>query len=331
MNSLPYLKPIAQQPAETYMDRTIANLRNALLEHPEDELHLRQQLLICLQVKENEDEIIRFALELMEMDVDKIYAFDYFLILGRMYARKNDSINTIEYYQKAIAVDPTCCEPILELADFYENQFNYDAAIAVYDYLNNEHFDGMKEDMYRFKGYCYYNNKEYEKALACFQTAFKLYGDDKDEHLHNNIGACYASMNDFTAAFSHFGKALETNPQSYKAHYGLGLCYQETDDGYRAMHHYLEAIKLKPDYMDAYNNIAVVTINQEGDYKTGIEMLKKAIDNSPDTQSMTIVYLNLSRIYHKLCEFTLSDYYKTEYMKSVGFDVSCEDDEDEED
>ena len=329
MKGLPYLNPVAGEPAETYFDRTIANLRSALLEHPEDELHLRQQILIYMHVQGNVDETIGFALELMEMDVDKIYAFDCFHVLARMYAKKNDTVNTIEYYQKANAVDPTCCEPIIELAAFYEKQLNYDAAIAVYDYLNNEHFKYMKEDMYRDKGLCYYNKKEYEKALECFQAALEIHGDDKNEQLNTNIGGCYFSIKDFTAAFSHFGKALETNPQSAEAHYGLGLCYQHTDDGYRAMHHYFEAIKLKPDYMDAYNNIAAVTINQEGDYKSGIEMLKKAIDNCPDKKSMTIVYVNLSRAYNQLCEFTLADYYKAEYMKNLGFDVSFEDDEDD--
>lgn len=58
MNFLPYLKSVADQPAATFIERNIANLRNALLEHPEDELHLKQQILLFSQLKEKEDEVI---------------------------------------------------------------------------------------------------------------------------------------------------------------------------------------------------------------------------------------------------------------------------------
>jgi hypothetical protein len=46
------------------------------------------------------------------MDVDKIYALDCFLILGRMYAKKNDSIHTIEYYQKPLLLIPRVMIPL---------------------------------------------------------------------------------------------------------------------------------------------------------------------------------------------------------------------------
>jgi len=331
MSFLPYLKSVADEPAATYIERRIDNLRNALREHPEDELHLKQQILLYSQVdeKEDEDEVIGLALELIAIDVDKIYACDCFSILARMYAKKDETTKAIECYRKAIAADPECDETIMELAALYENEFDYDAAIAVYDYLDNECFDDMKECMYRYKGVCYYNKREYEKALACFQTSLEINSDDTDGTLSENIGACFLNMQHFTEAFSWFRKSLERNPQSADAHYGLGLCYQHTDDGYRAMHHYFEAVKIKPDFTDAYNNMAAVTINQEGDYKTGIEMLKKAIDNCPDKKSLIGVFLNLTRVYNRLREFTLADYYKAEYIKSVGFDVSFDDDDDD--
>ncbi|HEY4788089.1 MAG TPA: tetratricopeptide repeat protein [Bacteroidales bacterium] len=329
MNYLPYLKSVADEPAATYIERSIANLRNALYEHPEDELQLKQQILILSQIKGKEDEVIGLAFELIALDVDKIYALDCYLILGRMYAQKKETTKAIEYYRKVIADYPTEQEPILELAELYENQFDYDAAIAVYDYFDNECFEYMKESMYHYKGVCYYNKKEHEKALECFQTSLTLNADDEDGTLTENIGGCYFNMKNYTEAFSWFRKLLEKDPQSADAHYGLGLCYQHTDDGYRAMHHYFEAVKIKPDFTDAYNNIAAITINQEGDYKAGIEMLKKAIDSCTDKKSLTIVYLNLTHVYNKLREFTLADYYKAEYMKSLGFDVSFEEDEDD--
>lgn len=327
--SLPYLKSVAAQPAETYIERTIANLRNALREHPEDELYLKHQILLLSQTEEKEDVVIALAFELMALDLEKIYAADCFLILARSYVQKKDTKEAVIYYRKAIAADPELDPAITELAELYENQFDYDAAIATYNYLNTIY--DLKEYMYSSQGLCYFKKKEYEKALECFQTSLKLNPDDKDEECIHNIGACYINMKNYTEAFSLFGKWLEKNPNSAEAHYGMGLCYEHTGDGYRALHHYFEAVKIKPGYTDAYNNIAAVIINQEGDYKAGVEMLKKAIETSPDkdNKSLTLVYLNLTHIYKRLREFTLADYYKAEYMKSLGFDISFEEDDDD--
>lgn len=331
MNILPYRKSVADEPADTYVERNIAYLRDLLREHPEDELHLKQQILIFSHINEKEDDVIDLAFELMTIDVDKVYVCDCYFILARMYAKKKESKQAAEYYHKAIEADPEHDEAILELADLYESEFDYDAALDAYDYLDKPCFEDMKDSMYRYKGVCYYNKKEYEKALEYFQRSLETDSDDKTGTLFDDIGGCYFNMQNYTEAFGWFRKSLEKDPECAESHYGLGLCYQHTDDGYRALHHYFEAVKIKPDYINAYNNIAAITINQESDYKQGIAMLQKAIDNCEDTNSLTMVYLNLTRVYKRLCEFELADYYKAQYMKSLGFDVLFEDDDEDED
>jgi hypothetical protein len=44
-----------------------------------------------------------------------------------------------------------------------------------------------------------------------------------------------------------------------------------------------------------------------------------------------MIYLNLSRAYNTLGEFTLADHYKAEYLKSWGFDFIIEEDDDDDD
>ena len=117
-----------------------------------------------------------------------------------------------------------------------------------------------------------------------------------------------------------FKKALEKNPKSSNAHYGMGLCYQYTDDPYCALHHYFAAIKIKPDFIEAYNNIAAITINVEGDIKQGIEILNKALENNKDKESRSLIYQNLSRVYHRTYQYDLAEHYKKEFIKSVGLE-----------
>jgi hypothetical protein len=77
-------------------------------------------------------------------------------------------------------------------------------------------------------------------------------------------------------------------------------------------------LALKSDFTNAYINIAAITINDEGDIKRGIEMLYKALENNNDKESLTLIYQNLPRVYNKIHEYDLAEYYKKEFIKSVG-------------
>ena len=329
MNLPSYLNQISFEPKETYIERQLASLRKALEEHPEDKLQLKQQILILMQGKDA-DEVISLAFELLEADEEKKYIDDVYLILARTYADKKDSNQAIEYYRKTIANNPCIEEAILELAKLYIKQSDIDAALSVYDYLDNDAIDDGKSNMYRHKGTLYYNRKEWNKALDCYRRAHDIEADKADSWLIESIGETYWQKENYKESSKWFKKALEKNPQSWNAHYGMGLCYHHTDDPYRALHHYFEAIKIKPDFTYAYNNIATITINDEGDIKKGIEMLKKALETNNDKNALSQIYQNLSRVYRTIYEYDLADYYKKEFLKSVGLDILFSEEEDDE-
>jgi tetratricopeptide (TPR) repeat protein len=331
MRLLSYLNHVPDKPAETYIERQLANLHSALDEHPEDKVQLMHQILVFMFAKDP-DEIIRYAFELLEADEEMEYTDEIYTVLARTYADKNDINQAIEYYRKTIAIDPSNEAAIMDLAALYEKQKDIDSALSVYDHLDNEAIDGGKENMYRYKGTLYYNRKEWNKALDCYQRAYDLSTDNSDGWINESLGETYWQMKNYKESSNWFKKALEINPQSSNAHYGMGLCYQHTDDAYRALHHYFEAIKIKPDFTNAYNNIAVITINDEGDIKKGIEMLNNALETNNDKESLSQIYQNLSRVYNKIYEYDLAKYYKKEFLKSVGLDIFLsENDEDDED
>ena len=319
MRTLSYLSLVPDKPAKTYIDRQLAHLHNLLAEHPEDKVQLMHQILVYMFCKDP-DEIISYAFELLEADQKKEYTDEIYISLARAYTDKNELSQAIEYYRKSIAIDPVSCEIIYDLADLYVKQKDIDAALSVYEYLDNEAIKCGKEDMYRCKGTLYYNRMEYDKALDCYQRAYELSTDASDMWIIESIGETYWQMKNFKESSAWFKKALEINPQSSSAHYGMGFCYQNTDDAYRALHHYFEAIKIKPDYTNAYINIAAVTINDEGDIKKGIEMLNKALENNSDKNSLSLIYQNLSRVYHRTFEYDLAEYYKKKFIKSVGLE-----------
>lgn len=328
-NALPYLKTIPDEPDDTYAERNIAQLRKALREHPEDKLHLMQQLLIWMSVTEEYEEIIRLAEKLLAADTEKKYADDCYFTLARCYAEQKQTEKAIEYYRKTIETNPTIDEAITELMELYEEQFDYDNALKICELLDNEDILDGKENMYRYQGVIYYNKQEFDKALDCFKKALALYPEDKDGWITESIGETCWQKKEYDEAARWFKIALEKNPQSANAHYGMGLCYQDTDDYYRAMHHYTEALKIKPDFTNVYNNIAALTINHEGQLKKGIELLEKAIESTEDKNSIGNIYMNLARVYNKICEYDKANYYKAKFIKCCGFDVTFEEDEED--
>jgi tetratricopeptide (TPR) repeat protein len=332
MKTLTYFNVVPNEPHETYLDRQLANLHNMLVEHPEDKVHLMHVILVYMFDKDP-DEIISYAFEVLKEDKEMEYTVEIYLSLARAYIDKNDVNKAIEYYRKIIAIEPDCDEVIMDLGDLYTKQKDIDAALSVYDYLDNDAIEFGKENMNRYKGTLYYNRQEWDKALDCYQRAYEITADDSDGWIAESIGQTYWQMNDYRESSIWFKKALEKNPKSSNAHYGMGLCYQHTDDPYRALHHYFEAIKIKPDFTYAYNNIAAITINVEGEIKQGIEILNKALENNDDKESRSLIYQNLSRVYHRTLQYDLAEHYKREFLKSVGLEgfisKDVEDDEDD--
>jgi tetratricopeptide (TPR) repeat protein len=332
--SLPsYLAQVSELPSETYIERQIDNLSNAIAEHPEDKVLLKQQLLLWMQATKKIDETIQLAYDLINEDTEKRYTDDAYLILARSFVHKNDTEKAIAYYKDIIALDPTIEEAILELARIYEKKFDYDSALSVYDYLDNDDIDDGKESMYCHKAATYFNKKDSKKALEYYFKALELSPEDEDGWFGESIGATYWQMNNFEEASKWFKQVLEKHPDSVYAHYGMGLCYQNADDSYRALHHYYEGLKIDPTDTNTLNNIAAITINDEGNIKEGISILEKALESTTDEKLLGQIYLNLSRVYSRICDYDRHEYYKAKFFKSVGLDdlFTLEEDDDDDD
>src|SRR5665213_2489263 len=304
-----YLQNIADEPRETYFARHIAPIRQALIDHPEpeDAVHILQQLLIYVSIQDPEERII-LAEKLFAMDTKKQYIEDVYIVLARCYAKKNEIKKAVEYYYKGFEIDPTQAEFIIEWAQLYATNLDFDNALDVYKLLDNDEIENGKENSYRYRGTIYYNRQEFDKAMDCYQNALAIYPEDEDGVLTENIGGTYWQQKQYDQAMQWFKKALEKNPKSAQAHYGMGLCYQGTED-YRAMHHYTEALKIKPDFTAVFNNIAFIAVNHDGELKKGIEMLEKAVESAEDKNSLGLVYLNLAKIYGMISDYDKAEYY----------------------
>jgi len=152
---LSYLKTIPDEPSETYFERLTAQLRQALIDHPEDELRLLNQLIIYDSVDGYSEAVVVMAKRVLELDTDMEYATDAYCILARMYADKGENSEAVKYYKETIRLELEESkkngymfdETIIELGELYEKVKDWDNALKTYDLLNNKLIRDGKESM----------------------------------------------------------------------------------------------------------------------------------------------------------------------------------------
>ncbi len=332
-----YLNPIPREPQATYLAREIAQLREALKQHPEDELYLTQRLLSYTSFFDPK-EAIRLAGRMSIIDTKNMFTKETYLALGRSYAQENEIEKAIDNYRKGHEIDPSCEDCIIEWGGIHSVLGDFENAIKVYELLDNDNIKNGKENSYFQRAGAYFNLDQLDTALDYYKKALQLNPEDKDGFIAEDLAKTLVEMQSYDEAIPWFKKALEKKAEKADSHYGIGVCYQALEDYYRALHHYTETLKLKPDYLFALNNIAYIFINNEGKPKEGIEMLEKALETADDKIALNYMYNNLRSAYGAKGDYDKARYYKSLYIKNNGLDEEYigeeeydEDDEDYED
>lgn len=340
-NSLPaYLTELPREPLETWGERHRQQLRDAIIAHPEDELSLIQQLMIWTSmIALYNDETIRLGLRVLELDKEKEYYSETYFVLARIYAFKKEISKAIEFYNKSIEEDSRGYgwQAITELAKLFEEQGDVGNAHKTYELLDNGVIEDGKEKMYRYKGYLYLENNEWEKAIECFDKAIACCMEY--EWMVHRIGNTFLSPGIDDHIFEIFKERLNSSDEKDYANCHLAVMYQDRGDYYMAMHHYTEAIKLNPDIAEAYNNMALLALEHEGDLNESEALLNKAmaaLERRKITEPqyagsnewlISLFYLNLSRVYKTMTDFEKAARYKSKFVERMGFTI-LEDDDD---
>ena len=106
--------------------------------------------------------------------------------------------------------------------------------------------------------------------------------------VHNNLGRYYVDSNQLDKAFAELNLSLSLprGPNSinnYLSHYNLALGYLKEDNQKNlALHHLLKTIEIAPFFSDAYNNIAVLKI-EEGEFDEAFNLLITALTHNKNS------------------------------------------------
>ena len=107
---------------------------------------------------------------------------------------------------------------------------------------------------YNNRGGVYSDKGDYDRALEDCNKAIIL----KPEYAepYSNRGSIYRDTGEVDLAINDYDMAIQLKPDSVEAHYNRGITYGEKGDHDRAIEDYTRAIELKPDLSKIYYNRA---------------------------------------------------------------------------
>nr|WP_277424501.1 tetratricopeptide repeat protein [Bathymodiolus thermophilus thioautotrophic gill symbiont] len=116
-----------------------------------------------------------------------------------------------------------------------------------------------------------------------------------------------------------YQKAIEIDPNYYRAYYNIGTVYDELKEYQKAIDAYKEIIGIKPDYHFAHNNMGI-DYNKLKEHQKAIDAYKEAIKIKPNHRA----YYNMGIAYSKLKEYQKAiDAYKEAIRIKPDYHRAC--------
>lgn len=188
-------------------------------------------------------------------------------------AHSNGDLKTaIEYYRKAIDLDPKLQDAYLNAGVALKANKDYEEALKMLKKAEkldpaNNNIPELITEIKNMK-----TTDKYQQAISKHQDgklddAIKLYNeaaidDPNNPDIYTNLGAALQSKGDYKSAISNYQKALSIEPKSSLINYYLGTCYHAQNQMDEAISHYNKALKLDPNNQDARKSLESAKIDK---------------------------------------------------------------------
>lgn len=174
--------------------------------------------------------------------------------LGRCYDKLEDFDRSLAYYLKAIKLDATYQDALIELARNYRRRKDTQNMMEVLDRLikiNPEHVQA-----HYLAGYGYLDLKETDGAIDEFTKVVELEPENSDAHYQ--LGLLYERSEEIEKAITHYERAIELKPEFAKPYFCVGRIYLARDDKDNVIRVYSRGLQLEPDHPQEQYELALI-------------------------------------------------------------------------
>ena len=190
---------------------------------------------------------------------------------GRDLAEKAQSTNSIQHFEKAIALDSAFASAYLERAnasltnkDFF---FYLKKAVALKDQCT----EGERLLILSTEAGTSANTVKQKEYLDKLITLYP-----NDEHAHLNLGLYYQGQQEYTSAIEQFKKSIEIAPGYSPAYNILGYAYRQIENYPEAENAFKKYIELIPNEPNPYDSYAELLLKM-GRFDESITNYQKAL------------------------------------------------------
>lgn len=169
------------------------------------------------------------------------------LQLGFVCKQLNQNDEAIDYYRKAIDIDPGAYTPFIGVGDVYrDNMDNMEEAMNWYKKALEIN---PKERKANFgMGYCLNNTGEYEEAIPYLKTAIE--SEPNYAGVLVELGYSYYKTGKDTSAIDYLNKAINLNNKNISALYYLSMVYVKQKNKEKALQMLDQLKSLAPKYAE---------------------------------------------------------------------------------
>ncbi len=186
--------------------------------------------------------------QLLEIDNGNASAF-YTRAIGLL--EQGDTIRAVDDLRQAVDKNQEFYDAYIQLGELFSIKRDPLAALYLQNALNIR--PQSKEALYML-GLFYQENGQYEKAIATYHNLAKV--DTAFREVPYNIGYIHlVYQKDFHLAITYFTESLQKDPGYYQAYYNRGYAYELLGDYKKALEDYQRSLKIKVNYDKAIEGL----------------------------------------------------------------------------
>ncbi len=215
-------------------------------------------------------------------------------MLGLSLFETGDSVNGIEWIEKAVGCQPGNPDFRFSLGNIFQTLGRLDDAEACYEkaiILKPDHGDAHYN-----LGNLFLSRGKIRKAIDCLAETVRL--SPQSVSGWHNLGMAYSALGRKKAAMDCFQRTIALNPRSVMTYNSMGTLRKDEGNLKEAKTLYIKALDLNPDYSAAWCNLGNIhsALNETGE---AMRCFQKALAVQPDLPE---AYYNLANLHQQLGE-----------------------------
>lgn len=240
--------------------------------------------------------------------------------LADAYERSKDLDKALEYYQKAIGIDPKFIKAYEAMARVAGERGSWDQVIGSFQRIIA--LNPRLPQAYLGLGEAFRVLGEKKHAVETYSRLLSLFPDD--EKIDVKVIEAYTRaiadnpQNDLykekrEEVLADFEQLSKRKKYSAADYYNLGFLYEQVGGKEEAMRFYTKAVQMKPDYKQALYNLANL-YRDAGNYKIAMALYDRLVHFHP---KYVLGYLNMGIIFNAIGDQQRARQF---YLKVIGLD-----------